>query len=57
MLSIHPSTQTTLECQIQVTRHLDLIFPYLESIVVDPNDVTWSGIHDLLKLCQDARRV
>ena len=52
---VHPSTQTTLECQIQVTRHLDSIFPYLKSIEVR-RDVTWSGIRDLLKLCQDARR-
>ena len=52
-----PSTQTTvtLEHQIQVTRHLDLIFPYLISINVW--DEPWKGICDLFKLCQDARRV
>ena len=52
-------TQTSLECQIRVTQHLDLIFPYLKSIEVQHNDVTWSGIRDLVRLCQDAslRRV
>jgi hypothetical protein len=50
-------TQTTLECQIQVARHLDLIFPYLKSIEVQHNNVAWSGIHHLVKLCQDAKRV
>ena len=53
---VYPS-ETMLECQIQVARHLDLIFPYLKSIKVRPNDVTWSGIRDLVKLCQDARQV
>ena len=56
VLSIHPaSTQITLECQIQVTRYLHLIFPFLKSILVHPNNVTWSGIRDLVKLCQDSR--
>ena len=55
VLSIHPSNQTTLECQIQVTRYLYLIFPYLKSIEVDPENVTLSGIRDLFKLCQDTR--
>ena len=56
VLSIHPSTtQTTLECQIQVTRYLHLIFPYLKSILVHPNNVTWSGVRDLVKLCQNTR--
>ena len=44
----------TLEHQIQVTRHLDLIFPYLKSIEVHPKDVIWLGIRDLVQLCQDA---
>ena len=56
---VHPSdtitTQTTLECKIQVTRHLDLIFPYLKSI--DVWDESWSEIRDLVKLYQDGRRV
>ena len=47
-------TQTMLESQIQVTRHLDSIFPYLKSIEVHPKDVMWSGIRDLVHLCQDA---
>jgi hypothetical protein len=53
------STQTTLECQMQVTRHLDLIFPSLKCVKVQPQDVTWSGIRDLVYLCQEAslRRV
>jgi hypothetical protein len=54
-----PSSNTITQCQIRMARHLDLIFPFLKSIEVllQPNDVTWSGIHDLVKLCQDARRV
>jgi hypothetical protein len=54
-----PVAHTTLECQIQVTQHLDLIFPYVISIEVQPQDVNWSGIRDLIYLCQDAslRRV
>ena len=54
---IHPYTQTTSECRIQVARYLDLIFPYLKSIEVHPDDVTWSAICDMVKLCQDIRRV
>ena len=63
----HPSSgraatniQTSLACQIQATQHLDSIFPYLKTIKVHPdNDVMWSGIRDLVHLCQDAnlRRV
>ena len=51
----HPSTistKTTLECQIKVARYLDLIFPYLKSI--KSYDVFWSGIRDLVLLCQNA---
>ena len=50
-------SQTTLECQIQVTRYLDLIFPYLKFIEVQPKDATWSEIRDLIKFLQNARRV
>ena len=52
-------SQPMLECQIKVAQHLDLIFPYLKSIEVQPKDVTWSGIRDLVHLCQNAglRRV
>ena len=51
-------TQTMLECQIKVAQYLDLIFPYLKSIEVEPkDDVTWSVIRDLVKLCQNARQV
>ena len=42
---IRPSdtiTQTSMECQIQVTKHLDLIFPYLQSLEVW--DKTWSKL-------------
>ena len=56
---VQPS-QTMLECQIQAARYLDSIFPYLKSTKVrpeNPNDVVWSGILDLVKLCQDIRRV
>ena len=48
------NTQTIFECQIQLTRHLDFFFPYLKSIDVHPDDVFWSGIRDLLHLCQHA---
>ena len=50
--------QTSLEFQIQVARFLTLTFPYL-SIEMPYNykDVTWSGIRDLVMLCQDVRRV
>ena len=47
-------TETMLESQIQVARHLDLIFPYLKTIEV--RDKKWSGISKLVKLCQDVRR-
>ena len=48
-------TQTSL--QIRMARHLDSIFPYLKSIQMEPNtDATWSGINDLVKLCQDLKR-
>ena len=56
---VQPS-QTMLECQTQAARYLDSIFPYLKSTKVrpeNPNDVVWSGILDLVKLCQDIRRV
>ena len=53
------SNRASLKCQIQVTQHLDSIFPYLKSIEVQPKDVTWSGIRDLVHLCQEVslRRV
>ena len=51
------TTQEMLGYQIQVARYLDLIFPFLKSIEVEFDDVTWSGIPVLVKLCQDARRV
>ena len=46
----------SLECQIQAALHLDSIFP---SVFVEAHcqDATWSGIRDLLGLCQEARRV
>jgi len=50
------NTQPNLACQIQVTQHLDSIFPYLKSIEVQQNDATWSGIRDLVYLCHDACR-
>ena len=58
----HPSTtntQTSLECQIQETRHLNLIFPYLKSIEMANwhGDKIWLGIRDLVRLCQDARQL
>ena len=49
--------QTMLEFQIDVARHLDLIFPYLKTIEVQ--DRNWLGICSLVKLCQkcqDTRR-
>ena len=51
-------TPTTLDFQIQVTRHLDSMFPYLKSIKTchGLRHVTWSGIRELVKLCQDVRR-
>jgi hypothetical protein len=52
------TTQTSLEFQIKVARCLTLIFPYLKSIEMpDHDNVTWSGIRDLVMLCQDVRRV
>ena len=57
------SSQSKQECRIQVARYLDSIFPYLKSIEVTveynnaTNNVAWSGICDLIKLCQDIRRV
>ena len=48
------SYNISLKCQIQLARHLDFIFPYLESIKVQ--DRNWSDIWDLVKLCQDVRR-
>jgi hypothetical protein len=52
-------TPTTLDCQIQVTRHLDFMFPYLKSIETHHGlrHTTWSGIRELVKLCQDVRRL
>jgi hypothetical protein len=56
----HPDSprQTMLEHRIQVTQYLDFIFPYLKSIeiMMNPVDETWSAIHNLVKLCQDARQ-
>ena len=43
-----------LERQIQVARHLDLMFPYLKTTAV--HDENWSGIRDLVKFAQDVRR-
>ena len=51
-----PFTQT-LECQIRVARHLYLIFPYLKSMEGQADDEVWSGIYDLVKLCQNVRQV
>ena len=56
----YPSDSTitqTPECQIQMTRHLDSIFPYLKSIEV--RNETWLDIYNLVKsrFCQDDRRV
>ena len=54
---VHQSIpQISLECQIQIARHLDFIFPYVRNIRLKALDRTWSGICDLVKLCQDARR-
>lgn len=49
-------TQTMLEYQIQIAQYLDLIFPYLKPIEVQPKDEIWSAINGLRKLCQDARQ-
>jgi hypothetical protein len=40
--------------EIQVSRHLDLIFPYLKSIKVQ--DDSYTKIHDLIQLCQEVRQ-
>ena len=50
----HPLVQTMLDCQIQVARHLDFVFPYLKTINV--GNANWSGIRNLVKIYQDARR-
>ena len=52
------NTQASMEFQIQMAQHLDFIFPYLKSIAVEDNDLTWLGlgIRDLVKLCQNVRR-
>ena len=47
------SPQKMLEYQIDVARHLDLIFPYLKTIEV--RDEKWLGICNLVKLYQNAR--
>jgi hypothetical protein len=46
-----------LECQIQIARHLDLIFPSLKTIQVRRADGFYleSGICELFKLCQNIR--
>ena len=44
-------TQTILEYQMQVTQHLDLIFPYMKSIEVHRKDAVWLAIRDLVHLC------
>ena len=55
VVGVHQSiSQISQECQIQIVRHLDLNFPYLKTIEV--RDGKWSGICDLVRLCQDARR-
>ena len=46
-------TETMLESQTRVARHLDLIFPYLKTIEVQ--DEKWSGIGNLVKGFQDVR--
>jgi hypothetical protein len=51
-----PFTQT-LECQIQVARHLDFIFPHLKSIKVQRDVEIWPNIYDLVKLCKNVRQV
>ena len=52
--SVHSSfTQISLESQIQIARHLDLIFPYLKTIQF--SDANGSGICYLFKLCQNIR--
>ena len=50
-----PPDDTMLECQIQVARHLDFMFPYLKTINV--HNEKWTTIRDLVKFCQDIRRI
>ena len=51
-------TKLRLQRQIQVTRYLDLLFPYLKCVLESElDDEFWLGIRDLVELCQDARRV
>ena len=52
---VHPIDLTKLECQILVARNLDFIFPYLKTIHVQ--NASWSGIRDLVNLCQDVKRL
>ena len=54
IVSSHPS-RVMPERRIQLARYLDTIFINLKSIYVELN--TWSGVHDLIKLCQDIRGV
>jgi hypothetical protein len=55
---VHPQPEITeTSLQIRMARHLDSIFPYLKSIEMQPKtNTTWSGIYDLVKLCQDLKR-
>ena len=46
--------QRMLACQIKVTRHLNLIFPHLNYIGVQFDDVFWSGVRDHVNLCWTA---
>ena len=48
-------SQPTLELKIQVTRHLDLIFPNLTTFTV--KDDNWSEVRQLVWLCQDVREL
>ena len=48
--------EISLEYQIRMARHLDSIFPYLKSIERQIDDSTWSGILELVKLCQGFRK-
>ena len=47
--------EISLEYQVRMARHLDSIFPSLKSIEREIGDATWSGILELVKLCQDIR--
>jgi len=50
-------SSTTLQSQVHVARHLDSMFPYLESIKTHFGFNTgWLEIYELVKLCQDVRR-